>query len=108
MTTATLTSTLTAEEWLQSAPVSRGVLGLPLRPKAVCADGYTLSIQRGLGWRSDEGCVEVAFPSAPTSELAPYAQSPGIEAYYDVPLALVERIIAAHGGILTHHKETPQ
>lgn len=73
------------------------------RPKAICADGFKMSIQASEDHycqKDDEGSyvsVEVGFPSLPEPLLDEYGDD-GVYGY--VPLTVVDAIIAKHGGIL--------
>lgn len=94
-------------EWLQ-ANYSERTFGkyrfsVP-RPPLVCADGYALSVQAGRAMfsapRIDNAIyesVEVGYPNAPTPELDPYGDD-GVYSY--VPVAVVEAIVTAHGGVM--------
>jgi hypothetical protein len=79
-------------------------------PKAVCADGTTLSVQAS----SFHGCLpkddtgpytyfEIGFPSSSTEELEKYndiAGKPCTDTVYNyVPLDVLNRFTALHGGV---------
>lgn len=73
------------------------------RPKAICADGFKMSIQASdehYCQKTDDGSyasVEIGFPSSSESLLDDY----GVDGVYGyVPLTVVDAIIAKHGGIL--------
>ena len=75
---------------------------------AVCADGFTVSIQASTGGycspRNDEGpytAVEVGYPSRVDSLLLPYAEdseNPTQTVYGWVPSAVVLECLESHGG----------
>jgi hypothetical protein len=78
-------------------------------PRLICADGFSMSVQAsqyhycspredGADWTA----VEVGFPSAPEEALSPYAEEPENltgTVYGYVPLAIVEQVVADHGGL---------
>jgi len=81
------------------------------RPRIVCADGYSLSVQAGALLYSTprDDCgpwshVEVGFPDAcpePWETWRQYAdeeERPTRTVYANVPLELVEALVALHGG----------
>lgn len=86
------------------------------RPKVICADGYSVSIQASFSHYCTprltfnpgyEECgyteVELGFPNMVDEELLKYAEDPydplnSIYAY--VPVELVEEILTKHGGIV--------
>lgn len=81
-------------------------------PKMVCADGFSMSVQGHWGSYSrprDDFAdryseVEVGFPSERVEELMPYIDGgedadPTQSVYGYVPVEVVEKIIAAHGGL---------
>jgi hypothetical protein len=80
----------------------------PLAKRIVCADGFSLSVQATHGAycspRQNLGpwsAVEVGFPSAAPELIMEYAEQPEIPTetvYGYVPIELVERLIAMHGG----------
>lgn len=80
-----------------------------IRPRVVCADGFSLSVQASGGHycspREDRGPwwrVEVGYPSERVEALMPYAEDPAepTETVYGyVPVEIVDAVIAAHGGI---------
>lgn len=84
----------------------RGKTGLEFKlrtPAIVCADGFTLSVQASRLHYSKPATdlgpythVEVAYPSGPAPELETYRNG-GI--YGFVPVALVDAVLAQHGGI---------
>ena len=79
-----------------------------IRPRIKCADGYTVSVQAGLGMYSFPRRfstyfthVELGYPSAIDEELLPYAENsdhPTNSVYGMVPVELVDFIINKHGG----------
>lgn len=85
------------------------MFGMIRRPKIVCADGFTMSVQASNGHycepRSDTGPweeVEVGFPSASDPLLLPYIEGHNDDATQSVfpfvPLHVVESVIHNHGG----------
>lgn len=78
------------------------------RPEAVCADGFTMSIQASDSHycrRNDDGSyasVEIGFPSAFEILLDDYTDD--YEVYGYVPLDVVDAVIAKHGGILLNQQ----
>ena len=83
-----------------------------LLPRIVCADGFNVSVQVGKYLystpREDAGPwthVEVGFPSErpePWDEWSKYvddAEIPTRTVYGYVPLAMIEALIALHGGV---------
>lgn len=75
-----------------------------MRPRVKCKDGYTVSVQAGYGYYSrprDDAdaytAVELGYPSEIDPELMPYYDG-SIYAY--VPVEMVDRIFAKHGGIV--------
>ena len=79
------------------------------RPRVMCADGYSVSVQAGWGIystpREDADSythVELGYPSAQDAELIPYAQNPGAPldtVYAYVPVGVVDAVLEKHGGI---------
>lgn len=81
------------------------------RAKAIkCADGLTLSVQASEGHycspRDDDGpwdTVEIGYPSEQVNEIMVYAETPSDPTntvYGWVPVAVVEAVIEAHGGMV--------
>lgn len=81
-------------------------------PRMECADGLTLSVQGHFGTYSDPrddfaehySTVEVGFPSERIEDLMPYIdgdhESDPLQSVYGyVPIAVIEKIINAHGGL---------
>lgn len=76
-----------------------------------CADGLELSVQASVSHycapRDGKGpwvTVEVGFPSQRVEELMDYAEEPDkpTETVYGwVPVEVVERVVEAHGGIIS-------
>ena len=81
-----------------------------IRPRVKCADGYTVSIQAGYGLYSTPRIfadfytkVELGYPSAVDEDLLEYAESenaPLDTIYAFVPVALIEKVLERHGGII--------
>ena len=84
-----------------------------LMPPLVCRDGFNVSVQASATHycqpRADSGPythVEVGYPSAPSDLLAGYAEdetAPTDTVYGYVPLAVVEALLASHGGVAGLH-----
>lgn len=81
-----------------------------LAPSVRCVDGFNMSVQASSGHycspRNDVGpwvTVEVGFPSQKCDDLMPYAENaddPCGTVYGWVPVEVVEKVIADHGGVL--------
>lgn len=79
------------------------------RPRVLCADGFTVSIQAGCGIYSTPNCdadaythVELGYPSRKEKALLEYAENrrwPTDTIYGNVPVELVDKVLDAHGGI---------
>jgi hypothetical protein len=83
-----------------------------IRPRIICKDGFSLSVQAGWGIYSEPRVytqfyqkVEVGYPSQEVKELLPYADMPDEPknptriVYAYVPVSLVDSVIEQHGGI---------
>lgn len=81
-----------------------------VRPPVVCKDGFTVSIQGGddfhyctpRKWVNEYEEVELGLPSEKDPLIMEYAENPDIPTrtvYGWVPLDVVEKLIAKHGGI---------
>jgi hypothetical protein len=81
-------------------------------PPMVCADGFSMSVQGHCGsyshlrddFAKSYSAVEVGFPSAREELLMPYIDGgedtdPTETVYRYVPIAVIEQIVAAHGGL---------
>lgn len=81
------------------------------RPRVVCADGYSISVQVGSGMYciprkygvEHYDLVELGYPSAEDSMINDYAEEPydlcnTVYAY--VPVELVDGLMRKHGGIV--------
>ena len=81
-----------------------------IRPEAVCADGFKMSIQASDGHycrKNNDGSyasVEIGFPSAFEILLDDYADDCNDAIFGYVPLNVVDAIIAKHGGILLNEQ----
>ena len=79
--------------------------GRKIRPRVICADGYSISIQATpmihackIKWgRPVE--LELGFPSGHDDLLTPY-QDEDMPIYRYVPVKVVAELIAKHGGFL--------
>jgi hypothetical protein len=77
-------------------------------PALVCADGFTFSAQASAGHycspRNNEGpytAIELGFPSAPDEIIAEWREAKNSGVYAEVPIEVVLKLIAKHGGLLT-------
>lgn len=81
------------------------------RPRAVLGDGHSLSIQAGRLLHSLPGSdeakhythVDVGFPSFVDPALLSYTvgnQDPMLSVYYYVPVAVLQKVLDDHGGIV--------
>ncbi len=87
------------------------------RPHIFCKDGFKISIQAGLPWycqprktleSGEYEAVEVGGLHEAEELLMPYAEEPGKPTktiYASVPVSVVEKVIAKHGGV--NYKATP-
>lgn len=79
------------------------------RPRVLCADGFTVSVQAGYGIHSIPGCdadsyidVELGFPAEKEDDWIIYAKNrsmPTDTVYSFVPVELVDKVLDTHGGI---------
>lgn len=86
----------------------RSNYSFPLAKRITCVDGFSLSVQATHGAycspRTNVGPwyeVEVGYPSAAPELIGAYAESPESPTdtvYPYVPIELVEKLIALHGG----------
>lgn len=91
-------------DYLKKTSIDReGVINM--RPNIICADGFSISVQAGYGYESmprwnqckkSYYAVEACCVSCIEPELEPYRD--GI-VFKNVPLNIVEKIVAEHGGI---------
>ena len=89
---------------------------LKVRPRFVCADEWSVSIQTGYcPYCSPRGCdgpyenVELGYPSAMEGLLMDYAEDrdrPTDTVYAYVPVTLVNDVIRMHGGPKKEEEET--
>jgi hypothetical protein len=87
-------------------------------PRIHCADGFSLSVQASdfhyCVPRDNAGpwaMVEIGYPSADPELIAEYAEDPGAltdTVYSCVPVALVDELIALHGGIANPDGSQPE
>ena len=80
------------------------------RPRVICADGFTVSVQAGRGMYSTPredadryDAVELGYPSEADEQLMPYAETPERPTdtvYGYVPVELVDSVMEKHGGIV--------
>lgn len=103
---------MTAIEWLKSTYViSNDPHELTVRNRAVCADGFSISIQGGTHFHycnPQTHCnvyseVELGFPSDTYGMefLSVYSEEEDLSGVFAfVPIEDVERLISMHGGIL--------
>lgn len=101
---------MTINEFLQKYRKQRYGMQI-VRPRVRCADGYTVSVRAGDIYysspREDDvdyyDKVELDYPSDEHSELIEYAEDadwPCDTVYGYVPVELVDKILAMHGGIV--------
>ena len=87
-----------------------------LRPRAICKDGFSVSIQAShhmyCSPRADGNIayesVELGFPSAEDKIINGYAEEPGnyTETVYGyVPVGVVDQLLKKHGGIVNWPKD---
>ena len=83
---------------------------LELRPRIVCKDGYSISIQAGDGYYCEPDNdmasyyykIELGFPNQVDSLITEYANNPNkllFTAYSYVPVRIVDQLLEKHGGI---------
>lgn len=86
-----------------------------VRPRVVCADGFSVSIQASSFTYSNprlnvaEGFteVELGFPSEPDDLIRDYAEDwsePTNTVYGYVPVEIVDKLLEKHGGISYYQK----
>lgn len=100
---------MTVNEFLQNYWLVRFGMNVT-RPRVRCADGYTVSVQAGVGMYSvpraaceEYVAVELGYPSMPDEELRPYAENEDdlcASVYCFVPVDLVDSVLQKHGGIV--------
>lgn len=103
---------MTTNEFLRKT-FSKTIFGTAaLRPKAVCADGFTLSIQASSMHYcipsedlqdGDYSKVELGYLSEEAEEFLPFAEddeAPLATVYGYVPVEIVDEVLAKHGGIV--------
>ncbi len=105
---------MTVKEYLKRTIVKHnfddGFFIQELRPRAVCKDGFSVSIQASKchycnprkDFLKEYDEVELGFPSEGLNELADYAEDGDLTetVYGFVPIELVEKLIEKHGGIV--------
>jgi len=110
---------MTVKEFLKVTEKKPLFPGMPVsRPAVNCADGFSISIQYGDGFCSGEwedgaeyGYVECRYPSRAENLLLEYAEdadTPTETVYPYVPVEIVEKVIASHGGIVMASLATVQ
>jgi hypothetical protein len=98
-------------EYQRGQPFKKsGSYAYRVMPRVVCADGFEMSVQASSTHyctpRENEepyySTVEVGYPSQVVPELLPYIDgsdgNPTESVYGGVPVDVVNRIVAAHGG----------
>ena len=100
-------------EWLKNTYKVSKYGGLETRPRIVCNDGFSMSVQAGYFLYSmpredlKSGAyteVEIGFPSEREDLICVFAESHEnyTETVYPyVPVEIVEKVIEKHGGIIT-------
>lgn len=81
-----------------------------VRPRVLCADGYSVSVQGSLyhyskprGDSARYSCVELGFPNEADAEFLPFADdenNPTDTIYAMVPVSIVDYVLEKHGGIV--------
>jgi hypothetical protein len=82
-----------------------------VRPRAICKDGFSISIQAGSGlychprqdWMYEYDMVELGYPSNPDDLIAEYAEDPDDltgTVYAYVPVEVVDQLLEKHGGLV--------
>lgn len=73
------------------------------RPRVICNDGFSISVQQGSLYHQREGEAELGFPSEIEPMIACYQDDtdndPRDDVYNFVPLSVVNAVLAKHGGI---------
>ena len=103
-------SVMNAKEFMD-ATYKRDVYNI--RPRAVCADGFSMSIQGGTRGHycvprklcREYQKVEIGFPSEIEPLLLPYAEeeeTPTETVYGFVEMDVVEEVVKKHGGIIDY------
>ncbi|QDP66901.1 MAG: hypothetical protein Unbinned4409contig1002_2 [Prokaryotic dsDNA virus sp.] len=73
------------------------------KPRIICKDGFSMSVQDGEHHYAKWGeSYEVGFPSEREELLMPYVEDPDYPTetvYAYVPKAVVSQVISKHGGI---------
>lgn len=99
-------------EWLKNTYKVNELGFLKTRPRIVCKDGFSMSVQAGFYLYStpradirsgDYEEVEIGFPSEKEDLICEYAECPGdyTETVYPyVPVEIVEQVIEKHGGMV--------
>lgn len=99
---------MTAREWMLST-LPFGYEGGLVRPRAKCADGFTVSVQAGKCLHChpmEDGLeeydrVELGYPSEADELILPYAEhedAPTQTVYHYVPMDVVDALFEKHGG----------
>lgn len=105
---------MTTNEWLQKTRkvvTGRGFDFEEVRPRVVCADGYSVSIQANkftyCSPRIDGAAhydeVELGYPSAEDPLINDYAEDSEYyteTVYAYVPVEIVDKLLEKHGGII--------
>lgn len=100
---------MTFKEWLKETAKHPQSVGILVRPRIFCKDGFSISVQ-GSGAHSSEPrevrrdgqykSLEVGYPSTDERLLDPYRETYLSDIYTYVPVDVIEEIIENHGGIL--------
>jgi hypothetical protein len=101
---STTTNTFNPDKYIRHSKSSHTV------PRIVCADGFVMSVQAShmhyCKPRNDDGPYthfEVGYPSQACDKLMPYAEDPNNPTdtvYGMVPRAVIEAVVAQHGGVI--------
>ena len=101
-------SQMTIQEFLVKSRKPRP-MGLEIRPRIVCNDGFSMSVQASQGAycepREDTGdyiSCEIGYPSEKEYMIMMFAEdrnTPTATVYARVPVELIDLVITKHGGI---------
>jgi hypothetical protein len=106
-------------EWLEKTKIVQtcpdGTRYQKIRPRLICKDGYSISVQASWGHycspRFDDvneyKTVELGFPNMKDVLIMAYAEEPDYPTetvYAYVPVELVNELIEKHGGIMEDSK----
>ncbi len=90
------------KEFLRDRNFIMSEICFTIRERAYCKDGFNVSIQQSQFHYCGFDEVELGFPSEKVEELEVYAEdwdNPTRTVYSNIPISLIEAIVATHGGI---------